>query len=71
MKTNTFCLMLLASVLVHLSAHAQTYSIDWYKIAGGGGTSSGGPYQLTGTIGQHDASAPMTAGGYSDRKSVV
>ena len=31
------------------------YSISWYTIDGGGGTSSGGPYQLTGTIGQPDA----------------
>ena len=31
------------------------YSIDWYTIDGGGGTSSGGPYQLTGTTGQPDA----------------
>lgn len=31
------------------------YRIDWYTIDGGGGTSSGGPYQITGTIGQADA----------------
>jgi hypothetical protein len=34
---------------------AQQYKIDWYTIDGGGGTSSGGPYVLTGTIGQPDA----------------
>jgi hypothetical protein len=38
-----------------LSLSAQNYSIDWYTIDGGGGTSSGGPYTLTGTIGQPDA----------------
>ncbi len=27
---------------VAMSAPAQSYSIDWYKIAGGGGTSTGG-----------------------------
>ena len=37
------------------SAIAQPYSIDWFKIAGGGGTSTGGNYSLSGTIGQHDA----------------
>jgi hypothetical protein len=47
-----------------LTAHAQ-YSIDWYKIAGGGGTSSNGQYMVSGTIGQHDAGTPMTGGGYS------
>ena len=37
------------------SAAAQNYKIDWYTIDGGGGTSSGGPYTLSGTIGQPDA----------------
>jgi len=44
--------------------HAQQYSIAWYKIAGGGGTSTRGTYSVSGTIGQHDASAPLTGGGY-------
>ena len=29
-------------------ASGQTYSIDWFKIAGGGGTSTGATYQVTG-----------------------
>ncbi len=45
--------------------HAQTYSIDWYKISGGGGTSTNGGYTVTGTIGQHDAGGALTGGGYS------
>jgi len=60
----TFTAMLLLLVLVP-SLHAQTYSIDWYKIAGGGGTSTGGVYAVSGTIGQHDAGGPMTGGSYS------
>ena len=44
---------------------AQNYSIDWYKIAGGGGTSTGGVYSVSGTIGQHDAGGPMTGGNYA------
>jgi hypothetical protein len=48
-----------------LAAHAQSYSIDWYKIAGGSGVSSNAPYQLSGTIGQQDASGQMTGGNYS------
>ena len=47
------------------SAIAQPYSIDWFKIAGGGGTSTGGNYSLSGTIGQHDAGGPMTNGPFS------
>jgi hypothetical protein len=51
-------------VLAANSARAQ-YSISWYKIAGGGGTSSNGQYSVSGTIGQHDAGTPMTGGSYS------
>ena len=47
------------------SLRAQTYSIDWYKISGGGGTSSNGQFTVSGTIGQHDAGGPMTGGNYS------
>ena len=48
-----------------LSAQSQSFSIDWYKIAGGGGTSTGGTYQVSGTIGQPDAGVAMTGGNYS------
>lgn len=37
------------------SAAAQNYEITWYTIDGGGGTSSGGGYEVSGTIGQPDA----------------
>ena len=46
------------------SASAQSYSVDWYKVSGGGGTSTGGVYSVNGTIGQHDAGGPMTGGNY-------
>lgn len=46
-------------------AGAQPYSIDWHKVAGGGGTSTGGAYQVSGTIGQPDAGAVMVGGNYS------
>jgi hypothetical protein len=45
--------------------HAQSYSIDWYKVAGGGGTSTNGQYSLSGSIGQPDASVAMSGGNYS------
>jgi hypothetical protein len=44
---------------------AQNYSINWFKVSGGGGASAGGSYQVSGTIGQHDAGGPMTGGPYS------
>jgi len=61
MKKLTFLLVLLLPAL----CPAQNYSIDWYKIAGGGGTSAGGNYSVSGTIGQPDASSTMTGGNYS------
>lgn len=49
-----------------LLAAAQTYTIDWHTIDGGGGTSTGGVYSVSGTIGQPDASTTtMTGGSYS------
>ena len=51
--------------LAPLALPAQTYSIDWYKVAGGGGTSTGGVYAVSGTVGQQDAGGPMTNGQYS------
>src|SRR5208283_866799 len=56
---------LLFAGLIPSLGFAQTYSIDWYKIAGGGGTSTGATYQVSGTIGQPDASGAMTGGNYS------
>ena len=55
----------LVLVLNSHNTHAQSYSIDWYKISGGGGSSTGGTYQLAGTIGQPDASGAMTGGNFS------
>jgi hypothetical protein len=67
MKTKflfTACFIVLHSSLC-LQAYGQSYSIDWYKVSGGGGTSTGGVYSVNGTIGQHDAGGPMTGGNYS------
>ena len=53
------------SVLIPAIGLAQPYSIDWYKIAAGGGTSTNGQYSVSGTIGQPDASMAMSGGQYS------
>jgi hypothetical protein len=53
---------------VGLPAAAQSggvYELGWFTIDGGGGTSSGGGYTLSGSIGQPDAGGPLTGGGYS------
>jgi hypothetical protein len=50
-----------------LSASGQSYAINWYKISGGGGTSSSsnGQYSVSGIIGQPDASGTLSGGQYS------
>jgi hypothetical protein len=62
-----FALLLAAAMgLGCASLHAQNFAIDWHTIDGGGGTSSGENFSLTGTIGQTDANAqPMTGGAFS------
>ncbi|HZW09467.1 MAG TPA: GC-type dockerin domain-anchored protein [Phycisphaerales bacterium] len=51
---NRIAPVVLALLVFPVAAHAQ-FSIDWYTIDGGGGVSSGGGFELSGTIGQHDA----------------
>jgi hypothetical protein len=68
MKTKiirTFAVLCFLASAACLPAFAQQYSIDWFKISGGGGTSTGATYQVTGTIGQPDAGGAMTGGNYS------
>ncbi|QOJ14239.1 MAG: hypothetical protein HRU75_06145 [Planctomycetia bacterium] len=57
-------LPVLAAAILGLPALAGTFDIPWYTIDGGGGTSSGGVYELSGTIGQHDAGV-MSGGSFS------
>lgn len=57
--------VLMGALLLARVASAQSYSIDWYKVSGGGGTSTGATYQVSGTIGQHDAGGPMMGGFFS------
>jgi hypothetical protein len=39
--------------------------LSWHSIGGGGGTSTAGSFELLSTIGQPDASPPMTAGNFA------
>jgi hypothetical protein len=64
MKSITWSAMFVCAVWFAGNVAAQNYLIDWYKIAGGGGTSTGATYQVTGTIGQHDAGGPVTGTNY-------
>jgi len=58
-------LLLLFCLLTPTLGFAQQYSIGWYKIAGGGGASTGGAFSVSGTIGQPDASGALAGGNYS------
>ena len=53
------------AVLVPATTRAQQYSVDWFKVAGGGGASSNGQYVVNGTIGQPDAGNALSGGVYS------
>ncbi len=57
----------LAAILVlqFSPAFAQPFAIDWFTVAGGGGTGSDGTHLLSGTIGQADAGGPLTNAQFS------
>lgn len=64
---KTFKLLFIGSCLVWLAAFsgsAQTYDLSWFAIAGGGGTSTGGVYSVSGTIGQPDTGT-LSGGNYT------
>ena len=54
-------ILALAAFSLASAAHAQ-FSIPWFTIDGGGGTSAGGTFTLSGTVGQAEA-APALVGG--------
>lgn len=51
--------------LLLLAGHVlgQSYDLAWNTIDGGGGTSTGGTFALSGTIGQPNALSPAMSGG--------
>jgi len=68
MKVATLTRLAVGALLLSGSGHtlrAQSFSISWHKIAGGGDASGGGGWSLTGTIGQPDAGGPLSGGGFS------
>jgi len=65
MKKSLFPFVLAAALWWPAVASAQGFNLDWYKISDGGGTSAGGVYGISGTIGQADASPTMSGGSYA------
>jgi hypothetical protein len=62
--SHTVIVLAALLLLSTVCARAQNYSIDWFSIDGGSGTSTGGVYSVSGTIGQPDAGT-MSGGNYS------
>ncbi len=63
MSTRFLPLAALAMATVTCPAAAQS-DIDWFTIDSGGDTSFGGTFSLAGTLGQFDAGAPISGGGF-------
>ncbi len=65
MTTKRIALLTGAVMILALapSAFAQDFAIDWHTVDGGGGTSTGGGFELEGTIGQPDAGI-LTGGNF-------
>ena len=61
MITRLIPTITVAALSLAVAAHGQ-FSIPWFAMDGGGGTSAGGTFTLSGTVGQPEA-APMLAGG--------
>jgi len=63
MKTALGNAALLLSLLLS-PIQAQNIALDWWTIDGGGGTSTGGLFSVSGTIGQPDA-GQLTGGNFT------
>ena len=59
---------IIAAGLTAQAVRAESYSIDWFTIDGGG-TSTGGVYSVSGTIGQLDA-GQMSGDGFAFRSAL-
>ena len=58
-------LIVLATALPLFAASGGPYDVSWDTLDGGGGTSSGGRYAVSGTVGQPDAGPAMSGGSYA------
>ena len=65
-RIGLLLLMILLFVVAGAALAASTdLDISWWTVDGGGGTSQGGDFALSGTIGQPDASEVMTGGDFA------
>lgn len=66
MKRALMTSMVALSAMAGVAIAGNTYDLSWFTIDGGGGTSTGGAYQVRGTIGQSDAGV-MVGGNFELR----
>lgn len=66
--TTTSRMMVLVAIalllIVSTTLARSGYDLSWWTVDSGGGTASGGPYTLTGTVGQPDVGT-LTGDGYT------
>lgn len=55
----------LLGVGVGLAQSGGGFTLDWFSVDGGGGTSGGGAFALSGAIGQPDAAGTMTGSDFT------
>jgi hypothetical protein len=68
MNRLIFIILLVLLFVIASTALAQSsnsYDLTWSTMDGGGGESIGSGYTLAGTVGQLDAGATMTGGGFT------
>ena len=66
-STLSTLLVLITTAVIANTYSGPSYDLSWHSIDSGGGRSTGGAYELTVTIGQHDASGEMLGGAYTLR----
>jgi hypothetical protein len=64
MKLGLWVIALSVVASTVLASSGGGYTLDWYKVSGGGGTISGDRFNLTGAIGQAEAGM-MSGGSYN------
>ncbi len=58
------CLYVILPAMLLTQAVLADFNLSWHSVDGGGGSSAGGTYQLTGVIGQHDVGQVAAGGSY-------
>jgi len=64
-RTAILLTLILVGVSVLMVQAQGGFDLSWWTVDGGGGTSSGGSYTLSGTTGQPDAGPALSGGSYT------